>query len=149
MAVELILLEDVKYLGLAGEVVEVAPGYARNYLIPKNLAKKVSPGALRQIEARREMIEAQRQADREKSMSLMERINEIEITIQMNAGEDDKLYGSVNENMITDALEKEDIVIEPRNVVMKEHLKELGVFNVDVKLDHDITATVKIWVVRA
>jgi large subunit ribosomal protein L9 len=149
MAVELILLEDVKYLGLAGDVVEVAPGYARNYLLPKNLAKKVSPGALRQIEARREMIEAQRQAKREQSMSLKERIDELEITIQMNAGEDDRLYGSVNENMIADALEKDGISVEARNIIMKDHLKELGAFNVEVKLDHDIVANLKIWVVRA
>jgi large subunit ribosomal protein L9 len=67
----------------------------------------------------------------------------------MNAGEDDRLYGSVNENMIADALEKDGISVEARNIIMKDHLKELGAFNVEVKLDHDIVANLKIWVVRA
>jgi large subunit ribosomal protein L9 len=149
MAVELILIEDVQYLGLAGDVVEVAPGYARNYLIPKNLAKKVSPGALRQIEARREMIEAQRQAELDKAMSLKDKVSGMEITIQMNAGEDEKLYGSVNENMVAQALEKEGIHIEAKNIIMEEHIKELGAFNVDIKLHKDVVSTAKVWVVRA
>lgn len=149
MAIELILLEDVEDLGNAGEKVNVAPGFARNFLIPRGLAEKVTPGALRQIEARKERIEAHRKEEFEKAQALATKIAETEITISMQAGEDEKLFGSVSANMIADALEAEGISIEHRRVKLHEPIKELGVFNVEIKLHADVIANAKVWVVRA
>jgi large subunit ribosomal protein L9 len=149
MAVELILLEDVEDLGKAGEKVNVAPGYARNYLLPKGLAEKITPGALRQIEARRERIEAKRKQDLDNASALAAKIAETEITIPMQAGEDDQLFGSVTSHLIADALKEQGIEIESRKIKLEEPLKELGVFNVTIKLHSDVDATAKVWVVRA
>ena len=149
MAVELILLEDVEDLGKAGEKVNVAPGYARNYLVPKGLAEKITPGALRQIEARRERIEAKRQQDLDNASALAAKIAETEITISMQAGEDDQLFGSVTSHLIADALKEQGIEIESRKIKLEEPLKELGVFNVAIKLHSDVEAMAKVWVVRA
>ena len=149
MAVELILLEDVEDLGKAGEKVNVAPGYARNYLLPKGLAEKITPGALRQIEARRERIEAKRKQDLDNASALAAKIAETEITIPMQAGEDDQLFGSVTSHLIADALKEQGIEIESRKIKLEEPLKELGVFNVTIKLHLDVDATAKVWVVRA
>lgn len=149
MALELILLEDVEDLGNAGDKINVAPGFARNYLIPKGLAEKVTPGALRQIEARKERIEAHRQEELEKAEALAVKIAETEITISMQAGEDEKLFGSVNSNMIAEVLEAEGITVESRRIKLADPIKELGVFNVEMKLHSDVVATAKVWVVRA
>ena len=149
MAVELILLEDVEDLGKAGQKVNVAPGYARNFLVPKGLAEKVTPGALRQIEARKERILAQRKEELAVAEALAEKIASTEITIPMQAGEDEKLFGSVTATIIAEALQKEGIKIEARKVKLAEPIKELGVFNVDIKLHTDVIATAKVWVVRA
>jgi large subunit ribosomal protein L9 len=149
MAVELILLEDVEDLGKAGEKVNVAPGYARNYLLPKGLAEKITPGALRQIEARRERIEAKRKQDLDNATALAAKIAETEITIPMQAGEDDQLFGSVTSHLIADALKEQGIEIESRKIKLEEPLKELGVFNVSIKLHSDVDAMAKVWVVRA
>ena len=149
MALEFILLEDVEDLGKAGEKVNVAPGFARNYLIPRGLAEKVTPGALRQIEARKERIEEHRKDELEKSQALAAKIAETEITISMQAGEDEKLFGSVNVNLIAEAFEAEGITIEHRRIKLQDPIKELGVFNVEIKLHTDVVATAKVWVVRA
>jgi len=149
MALELILLEDVEDLGNAGDKINVAPGYARNYLIPKGLAEKVTPGALRQIEARKERLEAHRKEELEKAQALATKIAETEITISMQAGEDEKLFGSVSSHKIAEALEAEGITVESRRIKLTDPIKELGVFNVDMKLHSDVVATAKIWVVRA
>ena len=149
MALELMLLEDVEDLGNAGETVNVAPGYARNFLIPKGLAEKVTPGALRQIGARKERLEAHRKDELEKAQALAEKIAKAEITISMQAGEDEKLFGSVSAHMIAEALEAEGLSIEHRRIKLADPIKELGVFNVEVKLHTDVLATAKVWVVRA
>lgn len=148
MVQKLILLEDVEDLGRAGDEIKVAPGYARNYLLPKGLAEKVTPGALRQIEARKERIEAKRKDELELAQALAVKIAETEITIAMQAGEDEKLFGSVNAAKIAEALEAEGISVESRRIKLEESIKELGVFTVDIKLHTDVMATAKFWIVR-
>jgi len=149
MAVELILIEDVEDLGKAGDKVSVAPGYARNYLLPKKLAEKVTPGALRIIEAKRERLEAERAAALASAQELAKKIEEAEITIAMQAGEDERLFGSVNQQVISDSLKEAGIEIKPRNIKLAEPIKELGAFKVDIHLHSEVDATAKIWVVRA
>jgi large subunit ribosomal protein L9 len=149
MSVELILLEDVEQLGNAGDEISVADGYARNYLIPKGLAKKLTPGALRQIESRKEKIEAKRKADMEVAKALAAKIAETDITIQMQAGDDEQLFGSVTAHIIADALCEAGLEIEHRKIHLEEPIKELGMFNVEIKLNQEIATTAKVWVVRA
>lgn len=149
MNTKLILLEDVEDLGYAGDTVSVAAGYARNYLLPKGLAAKASPAALRQVEARREKIEAQRRDELKKAQDLAARIAEVEISIPMQAGDDNRLFGSVTAHMIAEELEKQRIHVEHKRIELHEPIKELGAYNVEIKLHKEVCSTLKVWVVRA
>jgi large subunit ribosomal protein L9 len=147
--VKLILLEDVETLGLAGEEVNVAVGYARNYLLPRNLAAKATPGALRVLESRRGNIEEQRAHELEKAKSLVDKIAALEISIQMQASEDDQLFGSVTERVIADKMAELGVEVDHNRIKMSEPIKTLGEYTIDIKLHHDVATTAKVWVVRA
>lgn len=147
-SVKLILLEDVENLGKAGEEVNVSPGFARNYLLPGDKATKASPGALRQLAARREKIEQQRLDELEAAKVLAQKIAGAEIAVSMEANEEDQLFGSVTSRIIADTLANEGIEVEHHRIQLQEPLKELGLFNVEIKLHPEVTATAKVWVVR-
>jgi large subunit ribosomal protein L9 len=148
-SVKLILLEDVENLGLAGDEVNVAAGYARNYLIPRKLASKASPGALRQLDARKERIVKQREDELATAKMLAEKLAETEVSISMQAGEDDHLYGSVGPRNIADKLAEQGIEIDHNRIKLDDNIKELGLFNVDVHLHPEVDTTLKVWIVRA
>ena len=146
--VSLILLDDVEHLGLAGEEVRVAAGYARNYLIPKKLAAKATPGTLRLIESRKAAIAARRAADLAAAKELAEKLATVEISIAMQATEDDQLFGSVTPRMVAEELKNQGYAIEHSRIAIEPAIKTLGSFTADVKLHAEVMATVKIWVVR-
>jgi len=144
-----ILLEDVESLGNAGDVVAVLPGYARNFLIPKKLALKASKGALRQFEARKEKIQAKRQAEIEKLQQVANKIAELKISIPMNVGEDNKLYGSVTSYTVAQAIADKGIAVEHSKLIMPASIKELGSYEVKVKLHPEVVTTLVIAIVKA
>ena len=145
--VTLILLDDVAKLGLAGDEVTVKAGYARNYLIPRGLAAKATPGILRLVESRKAMIAERRAKELAAAKELAEKIAQIEISITMQATDDDQLFGSVTARMIADELSKQGYAVEHSQVKV-EPIKTLGSFDVEVRLHAEVTATVKVWVVR-
>lgn len=147
--VKLILLQDIESLGLAGTEVSVAPGYARNYLIPRGLAAKAAPGVLRVIAANREKIEARRQEELAAAQALAAKLMDLTLNIAMQASEDNQLFGSVTARNVADALNKEGLAVDHQRVVLETPIKMLGEYEVTVKLHHDVTANVKIHVVRA
>jgi len=149
MSMKLILLQDVEDLGLAGEEVSVAPGYARNFLIPKKLAAVASTAALRQLAARKEKIEAERKATLEAAEALAHKINTTELVIPMQASDDDHLFGSVNERIIHEALAGIGINIEVYKIRLDAQIRTLGDFTAEIKIFQKIYATAKIKVVRA
>ena len=146
--VSLILLDDVENLGLAGDEVKVAPGYARNYLIPKKLAAKSTPGTLRLIESRKAQIAARRAAELEAAKALAAKLADVEISIAMQATDDDQLFGSVTSRMVADELTAQGFEIAHNRITLDPPIKMLGSFEADVKLHSEVTAKVKIWVVR-
>ena len=146
--VSLILLDDVENLGLAGDQVLVAPGYARNYLIPKKLAAKATPGVLRLIESRKAAIAARRAAELAAAKELAEKLAAVEISIAMQATEDDQLFGSVTARMVADELNAQGYAIEHSRILIDPPIKTLGSFEAEVKLHSEVTAAVKVWVVR-
>ena len=146
--VSLILLDDIENLGLAGDTVNVAPGYARNYLLPRNLAAKATPGALRLVESRKAAIAARRAQELENAKALAAKLGEVELSIAMQATEDDQLFGSVTTRMVADELAAKEINIEHSRITIEPPIKSLGSFEADVKLHAEVTAKVKIWVVR-
>ena len=139
--VNLILLQDVENLGLAGEEIHVAPGYARNYLIPRKLAAKATPATLRRIEAKRAEELAAAQA-------LGEQLKAIELSIPMQATADDQLFGAVTARVIAEGLEKAGFAIAHTRVHLETPIKLLGSYEVDVKLHADVIVPVKVYVVR-
>ena len=147
--VELILLQDVENLGLAGEKVTVAAGYARNYLVPRGLADKATPGVLRVLAANKEKIEAKRRDELVAAQATAAKLMETVIEIAMQASDDNQLFGSVTARNVADALAKAGFQIEHTRVLIESPIKSIGEVTVQVKLHHDVTADLKVNVVRA
>lgn len=146
--VSLILLDDVEKLGLAGDEVHVAPGYARNYLIPQGLAAKATPGTLRLIESRKAMIAERRAQALADAKAAAEKLATVEISIAMQATDDDLLFGSVTARMVADELNKLGFAVEHSRITIEPAIKTLGGYDVAVKLHAEVSANVKVWVVR-
>lgn len=148
MAKELILLDDVKDLGKIGDVVKVADGYARNYLIPKKLAQPVSKGALRQVEARKLKLQKEHEERVAIAKAVADKLAALAVVIPMKVGENDQLFGSVSAQMIVDAVKAQGVEIEKNEVVLEENLRALGDYTVNVKLNAEVTGTVKVSVTK-
>ena len=146
--VKLILLDDVENLGLAGDEVSVSPGYARNYLLPRGLASKATPGIMRIVESRKAQIAARRAQELSDAQALAAKLAEVEISIAMQATEDDQLFGSVTARMIADELAAQGFQIEHSRIKLDPPIKLLGSYEVEVKLHAEVIAKVKVWVVR-
>lgn len=149
MAVELLLLEDVQDLGQLGDTVRVAEGYARNYLIPQKLATKVTRSALAQLEKKKIKRREEYEQNLAAAQMLAEELSQASVSIPVQATEDDKLYGSVTNIQIAEALEEMDIHIDRKQIALPDAIRELGVYNVDIHLHPEATATLKVWVVKS
>lgn len=144
-----ILNKEVPHLGEAGEIVQVAPGYGRNYLIPNGLAIPASEGSVRQADHQQRVGEAIRRKQLNGASELRARIEETAVSIRREAGDDDKLFGSVTNRDIADALAAEGVVVDRRTIQMDEPLKAIGLYTVPVRLHRDVTANVRVFVIRA
>ena len=145
--VTLILLDDVAKLGLAGDEVVVKAGYARNYLIPQGLAAKATPGIMRLVESRKALIAERRAKELADAKAVAEKLAQVEISISMQATDDDQLFGSVTARMIADELAKQGYAVD-HNQVKVDPIKVLGSYDVEVRLHAEVSASVKVWVVR-
>lgn len=148
MPIELILMDNVENLGAIGDAVRVADGYARNYLVPKGLARQATPGALRQLEAKKVTLRVEYEKEVAGAQSLAEAIAKLSVSIPVQASDDEKLFGSVTTQNIADALKDIEIEMDPKNVLLEEPIKTLGVYPVDLRLHSEVIATLKVWVVR-
>jgi len=149
MAVELILMENVDKLGKIGELVRVADGYARNFLLPRKLAAKATPGTLRQLEAKKVQMQVEYEHQITAARELAEAINKASVTLPVQASDDEKLFGSITGKQIGDALAEMNIHVDRRKVALAEPIRQLGMYSVDVHLHPEVNATLKVWVVRA
>src|SRR5437868_5625897 len=144
---EVILREHVDNLGRRGEVVKVANGYARNYLLPRKLALAATAGNKKQIEKERAKFDA-KEADERKVLDVLpDKLNAVEITITRRVGDTDALYGSVTSGDIADALKDKGFDIDKRKLQLAEPLKRVGEVTVPVRLNRDVTARLKVKVV--
>lgn len=135
-------------MGKAGEIVTVKDGYARNYLFPQGLALPATSGGVARFEQEKK-LESQREVRRvREAEELSSRLALVSITAAVSAGEDDRLFGSVTSQDIAELLAKEGYDIDKRKILLEEPIKALGVYTVPVKLHKDVTAEVKVWVVR-
>ena len=145
--VKVILTEDIVSLGDMGAVVEVARGYARNYLIPQGKAMEVTPGNLAQVEQAKVKYAQRRAQERETAMAQVERLDGVSVTIAQRVAEEERLYGSVTAAMIAAALESQDFQVDKKQVELPEPIKKLGTYEVTIRLAPDVKATVNVEVV--
>jgi len=143
---EIILRETIDTLGRAGQVIKVADGYARNYLLPRKLAYLATPGNLKVIESERQSLLKKEAKQKDDSEKLMEMLNKVELVTRRKVGEQDALYGSVTNSDIAELLEAKGFQIEKRKIHMDDHIKTLGEFSIPIRLFKDVTAHIKLKV---
>jgi len=143
---EVILRETIDTLGRAGQVVKVKPGYARNYLLPRKLAYLATPGNMKVIEFERQSLVRKETKQKGEADQLKGLLDGVEITIRRKVGEQNTLYGSVTNSDVADELEKKGFQIEKRKIHMDDHIKQLGEFEIPIRLFKDVTAAVKLKV---
>lgn len=145
---EVILLEDIDRLGKMGDTVSVKDGFARNYLIPNKKAKEATAAGMKILEGLKKKKAAQEAKLLEDAKALAGKIAGISLTIDAQAGEDDKLFGSVSNDAIAKALAGEGVEIDKKDVLLDEPIKKLGVYQVAVKLHPEVKAELRVWVVN-
>jgi large subunit ribosomal protein L9 len=144
---ELILREHVDNLGRRGDVVKVADGYARNFLLPRKLALKVTEANKRQIERERKIADLRDAEEKNQAEALAERLGQVEIAIARRVGENNTLYGSVTSADIAAALEAKGFQVDKRKIALADPLKAVGEVTVPLKVHRDVTAQLKVKVV--
>jgi len=149
MSIEVILKETVEHLGRRGEIVKVANGYARNYLLPRKLALAVTDENKRQVDRERAKAEVREAEERTAAQAFATRLESVEISIPRRVGENETLFGSVTSADIADALAERSLPIDRRKIQLVEPLKTLGDHVVPVKLHREVTAQVTIKIVPA
>lgn len=146
---KVILLKDVKGQGKKGDVKKVSAGYARNYLLKNNLAVEATPGNLKQLEAQKRKLDEQAKQEKEEAIELKKALEKITVELKAKSGEGGRLFGSITNKQIADALKKEHgFKIDRRKIELGDPIKSLGVVNVPIKLHPDVQGTVKVHVVE-
>ena len=145
---EVILREDIEKLGTRGQVVKVAPGYARNFLLPKRLAVAASG-------SNKKIVEQERQAHLRKeaklkvdAQDLSKMLTGVSVTITQKAGENDQLFGSVTSKDVAEALAAKNYTIDRRKIVLDEPIRQLGEYKIQVKLHHEVSAEITVMVAK-
>src|SRR5262249_47827432 len=142
MAMEVILREHVEHLGRRGEIVKVADGYARNYLLPRKLALPATDGNKKQIARERAKREAKEAEEKQVAQAVSERLAGVELPIVRKVGETEALYGSVTSADIAEALAARGFEVDRRKIQLGEPIKKLGEFDVPIRLQREVVATV-------
>jgi large subunit ribosomal protein L9 len=145
---QIILQEDVEKLGTRGQVVEVAEGYARNYLLPRKLALAATPGNLRQLGRMRATFAKREATEKESAQKLAEVLAGVTLTLSRKAGDNDQLFGSVTASDVSDALAAQGITIDKRKIQLNDPIKLIGEYQVPVKIFREVDGTVKLVVQR-
>ncbi len=144
---KVILKEDIPNLGKAGQIIKVKNGYARNFLLPKGLALLADEKNMKLLEYQKKKIEEEAKKKRQDAESIAQRLSEIQLNIKAKAGEDQKLFGSVTSKDIAEALEKEGIMIDKKQINILEPIKRVGEYEVEIKLPANVVAKVKVNII--
>jgi large subunit ribosomal protein L9 len=148
-SIQVVLKDDVEKLGKSGEIVKVKPGYARNYLLPRGLAAPATRGNVAQVEHEKKVALARAAKLRGDAEAVAKRIDGITVEITMQAGDGDRLFGSVGTKDIAEALKAKGHEIDRKKIQLPEPIKLVGEHTVTVKLGYEVAATVKVNVVKA
>src|SRR5690349_19045796 len=145
---EVILRQYVEHLGKRGDIVKVAAGYARNYLLPRKLALQATDGNKRHVERERKIMEVKEADEKAQAQAIASRIEAIDVVITRRVGETDQLYGSVTSADIADFLKSKGFEIDRRKLILPEPIKTIGEHNVPLKLHREVTVPLVVKVVK-
>lgn len=145
---KVILKDDIAKLGSAGDVIEVRPGYGRNYLIPRNLAVEATNAHLRSIDLIRKQKELRDKKQYKVALAEKSKLEALSVTASVQVGDEDRVFGSVTSQAIAELLAAAGHPVDRRKIHLDEPIKELGLFTVPVRVAHEVTAEVKVWVVK-
>ena len=145
---KIILLNDVENLGLAGDIVTVKPGYARNRLIPKGLALRASNKNVAVASERKKVASVKLERENITLQKLAKKLSNVEITIEVNVGEEEKMFGSITNLDVHKELISKGFDLEKNQIIIDEPIKALGIYHAKVKIAKDITSDVKLYVIK-
>lgn len=145
---KVILREDVTGLGKSGDVKQVKDGYARNFLLPHHLALLATDQNLKQIEAEQKKKEAQKVLEKKKAEELSQKLSGFSLTMTVEVNEQEELYGSLTASDIAKAISAEGITVDKKCIALESPIKALGIYDIEVRLSQDVSAKVKVWVVK-
>lgn len=145
----IILLQDYEGLGKSGDQIEVKDGYARNFLFPKGLALKADKNSIKRFQEMARLKEMKQNRALKQSRELAEKLQALSLTVPVQVGEEDRVFGSVTSIEIAQQLKDKGYDIDKRQIILAEPIKALGIFDIPIKLHPEITATVKLWVIKA
>lgn len=145
---KVILRQDFETLGKIGEVVDVKDGYARNFLFPRGLAYAALKGNIRALDDEKKAVEKRSLQELKAAETLAAELETVSVTIPVQVGEEDKIFGTVTTQMIADALKEKGHDIDKRKVEIEEPIKALGIYGVNLKIHQNVNAKIKVWVVR-
>ncbi len=145
---EIILRQAVENLGKPGDVVQVKPGYARNYLLPRGFAYEATTGNLKRIQLERDRLEAAENERRGVAQGLADKLEQVSLTFSARVGDEGKLFGSVTAADIAQQLDAQGFQIEKRQIDLHEPIKALGVYRVPIRLHADVKPEIRVWVIK-
>jgi large subunit ribosomal protein L9 len=146
---DVILLKDIEGFGSGGDIINVKPGFARNYLVPRGLALRASKRNMAVVEEKKHIKEAQENRIEKANKILSEKLTKTTITIEVQVGEEERIFGSVTSQDIQGSLEANGISIDRSTILMEEPIKSLGVYNIPVRITADIEADLKVYIIKA
>ncbi len=145
---KVILRQNYETLGQIGDIVDVKNGYARSFLIPRKIAYAALKGNIQALEEEKKNLAKRRKQEVEAAEKLAAELEKVSVTIPVQVGEEDKIFGSVTNQMIGDALKEKGYDIDRRKIEIEEPIKSLGIYGISIKLHASVTANIKVWVVR-
>lgn len=145
---EVVLVKDVESLGRVGDVVKVKDGYARNCLFPQKLAHVATPANLKRIEQQAKQRKAEYEAEKKVAQDFADALSSISCTVTAEVNDLEKLYGAITEAEIAKAIEVEGHNVDKKQIIIKDPIEELGIFEIGIKLHPDVTAKVRLWVTK-
>ena len=145
---KVLLMQDVEKLGKEGEVINVKDGYARNFLLPEKLAMFANQEALRQVERKKKKRETEEKNKKIQAEELAKKIKELSLTISVEAGVEDKIFGTITNEMIKNSLKNEGFEVDKKQILFDEQISKLGVYQIKVSLHPEVTGDLRVWVVK-
>ena len=145
---KVILTKDHETLGEAGETVKVKDGYARNYLIPRNLGLAATKANTKIFEESKKQKNVQLDRDKDKAETLAAEISKVSLTASVQVGEDDKVFGAITSQDISSLLSEKGFTVDKRDIILEEPIKALGIYNVPIKVLNEVKAEIKLWVIK-